>query len=58
MKYYITTAQAATFLEVLKKIKKATEKNPTIMALLDIDKHDLDRCERVLNNFKSLEKED
>lgn len=53
MKNQITTVQAATLLEVVRKIVAAGEKSPTILALMDIDKHDY---EKVTAIFKNLEK--
>lgn len=53
MKTKITTVQAATLLEVVRKIVSAGEKSPTILALMDIDKHDL---QKVTSIFKNLGK--
>jgi hypothetical protein len=51
MKHIITTAEAATILEVLRKIEAASQKSPVIMAALDIDKHDLDKVTRTIKNI-------
>lgn len=52
MKHIITTTEAATLLEVWRKIRRASNQSPVIMAALDIDKHDVEKCERLLNNLE------
>lgn len=52
MKHHLTTSEAAIILETLQKVQKAAEKSPTMMAAIDIDRHDLAKCEAVINNLK------
>jgi len=49
--YKIKTTEAAVLLEVLRKIEQASEKSPTIMAALDIDKHDLQKVTSLIKNL-------
>jgi len=52
MKHKITSSQAAVLLEVLRKIKSAQQRSPTLFAVLDIDRHDLAKCEAVINELE------
>ena len=56
MKFTFSASQAAVFLEVLRKIEAAQAKSPTIMAALDIDRHDLAKCRRMLNELEKTKK--
>lgn len=50
-KIHVTTAQAAVLTEVLKKIETARKRSAVIMAALDIDSHDLEKCRAILNQL-------
>lgn len=52
MTHKITTAQAAVLLTVLDKINAAQQKSPAMMAALDIDRHDLQKCQRLLSGLE------
>ena len=52
MKHHITSSEAAVILQTLEKIKQAAEKSPAMMAAIDIDRHDLAKCQVVINNLK------
>ena len=48
MKHHLTSAQAATILEVLEKILVASDKIPVILSAINIDKNDLNKCKQVI----------
>jgi hypothetical protein len=52
MKHHLTSSEAAVILQTLEKIKQAAEKSPAMMAAIDIDRHDLAKCQAVINNLK------
>jgi hypothetical protein len=52
MKHHITSSEAAVILQTLEKIKQAAEKSPAMMAAIDIDRHDIKKCEAVIKNLK------
>ena len=52
MKHFLTTSEAAIILETLQKLKKAADKSPTMAAAIDIDRHDIEKCEAVINKLR------
>lgn len=52
MKHHLTSSEAAVILQTLKKIKQAAKKSPAMMAAIDIDRHDIKKCEAVIKNLK------
>jgi len=50
-KHHLSPSDAAIILQVLSRIKAASEKSAVIMAALDIDKHDLEKCESVIKRL-------
>ena len=52
MKHYITTSEAAIILDTLQKVQKAADKSPTMAAAIDIDRHDLAKCEAVIKKLR------
>lgn len=52
MKHYITTSEAAIILDTLQKVQKAADKSPTMAAAIDIDRHDIAKCEAVINKLR------
>lgn len=51
MKHYLTTSEAAIILQTLEKIKHAAGKSPAMMAAIDIDRHDIAKCEAVIKKL-------
>ena len=51
MKHTLSSSEASIILETLKKVLKAFDKSPVMAAVLDIDKHDIKKCEAVVNNL-------
>lgn len=52
MKHFLTTSEAAIILETLQKLQKAADRSPTMAAAIDIDRHDLAKCEAVINKLR------
>jgi len=52
MKYYLTTTQASVILEVINKLMIASEKSTIMMDAINIDKHDLKKCKKVIEQIK------
>jgi hypothetical protein len=51
-KYYLSDCEAATVMQILKKVQSAGQKSAVMLAALDIDKHDIKICETVLTRLK------
>jgi len=52
MKHNLTSSRAAILLQVIAKILAAQAKSPVMMAAIDIDSHDLAKCQAILNDLK------
>lgn len=51
MKHHITSSEASILLEVLRKIKRASNKSAVMMAALDIDKHDIEKVGQMIKKL-------
>ena len=51
-KYYLSDCEAATILQILKKVRDAGRKSAVMLAALDVDRHDIKICETVLNRLE------
>lgn len=51
MKHFLTSSEASILLEMLRKIKGASNKSQVIMAAIDIDQHDIEKVGQMIKKL-------